>query len=276
MLVQFTSLNSGSNGNCYYIGNDTDAVLIDAGLSCKETERRMKRLDLCMQKVKAIFVSHEHIDHVRGLAGIADKYGMPVYITPATQKGCYHLNPKHAVSFIAHTPVNIGRLSITAFPKYHDAKDPHSFIVTCNEKTIGVFTDIGKPCKNLINYFKQCNAAFLEANYDEVMLANGKYPSFLKQRISGGNGHLSNLQALDIFKNHRSKFMTHLFLAHLSKDNNCPIMTEQLFKTVTEKVQVKVASRYEEMAVVCINFSVEKFKPITYGQLNLFDHNLTS
>jgi phosphoribosyl 1,2-cyclic phosphodiesterase len=255
MSIYFTSLNSGSNGNCYYIGNDKEAVLIDAGLSCRETERRMKRLDLNMQHVKAIFVSHEHIDHVRGLAGIADKYTIPVYVTAATQKGCYHLKAEHAISFTAHEPVNIGALSITAFPKFHDAADPHSFIITCNEITIGVFTDIGKPCENVISYFKQCHAAFLEANYDTNMLANGNYPSFLKQRISGGDGHLSNAEALEIFVKHKPDFMSHLLLAHLSKENNDTALVQQLFEEVAVGVNVMVASRFEEMAVMHIGTS---------------------
>lgn len=256
MSIYFTSLNSGSNGNCYYIGNNTEAVLIDAGLSCRETERRMKRLGLNMKDIKAIFVSHEHIDHVRGLAGIADKYNMPVYVTPATQKGCYHLKTDHAISFTAHEPVNIGALSITAFPKFHDAADPHSFVITCNEITIGVFTDIGKPCENVIAYFKQCHAAFLEANYDNNMLANGNYPSFLKQRISGGVGHLSNDEALEIFVKHKSDFMSHLLLAHLSKENNDVVLVQQLFEEVTGDVKVMVASRYEEMEVMNIGSKI--------------------
>jgi phosphoribosyl 1,2-cyclic phosphodiesterase len=114
---------------------------------------------------------------------------------------------------------------------------------------VGVFTDIGKPCKNLISYFKKCNAAFLEANYDEEMLHNGNYPFHLKRRISGGSGHLSNKEALQIFLTHKPEFMSHLLLAHLSKNNNSPELVQQMFQSHAGNVKIAVASRYGETEV---------------------------
>lgn len=253
MSLFITSLNSGSNGNCYYIGNDTEAVLIDVGLSCRETEKRMRLLGLAMDKVKAIFVSHEHADHIRGLAGVSVKYNLPVYITPHTLQNCSVPVKKEQVNnLIAHKEVMVGTLGVTAFPKCHDAADPHSFIITCKGITVGVFTDIGACCEELIKYFGQCHAAFLEANYDEGLLENGRYPLFLKNRIRGGMGHLSNSQALEIFTAHRPPFMTHLLLSHLSKDNNNPQIVQKLFHDHANGIQIIVASRYQQTAVYSI------------------------
>ncbi|MBW8682718.1 MBL fold metallo-hydrolase [Chitinophaga rhizophila] len=254
MSLQITSLNSGSNGNCYYIGNATDAVLIDAGISCRETERRMKRLGLKMDIVKAIFISHEHSDHIRGLEVLSKKYCLPVYITPKTMlHGRLALNELYVKVFDAMTPVAIGGLTIHAFSKAHDAIEPHSFMICHNDIRIGVFTDIGIPCSNLISHFQQCHAAFLEANYDEQMLEQGRYPYFLKKRIRGGRGHLSNAQALEVFKKHKPAFMTHLLLSHLSRDNNKPELVLDLFRPHAGRTQVVVASRDVETAIYHIS-----------------------
>ena len=266
MSLFITSLNSGSNGNCYYIGNDNEAILVDAGLTCRETEKRMQRLDLSMKKVKAIFVSHEHGDHIKGLAVLAQKFSLPVYITTATLRGCPDLKREFVYPFSAHQPIQIGGLSITAFPKFHDAADPHSFVVYGNDVTVGVFTDIGKPCDQLIKYFKQCDAAFLEANYDEEMLNNGRYPIFLKNRIRGGHGHLSNKQALEVFLQHKPAHMTHLLLAHLSKDNNCPELAHKLFSEKAGDTKVIVASRYNETELLHIYKSQSTVVPIKIYQ----------
>ncbi|MFY0256142.1 MBL fold metallo-hydrolase [Chitinophaga sp. 30R24] len=250
MSLFITSLNSGSNGNCYYIGNDREAVLIDAGISCRETEKRLLQLGLSMSKVKAIFISHEHTDHIRGITVLAKKYQLPVYITqPTLVHGGLTLDDRQVMSFTPYEPVSVGTLTITAFPKHHDAAEPHSFIVTGNAVTIGIFTDIGAPCEHVIRHFQQCHAAFLEANYDDDLLEQGRYPYFLKKRIRGGKGHLSNQQALEIFTNYRPSFMSHLLLAHLSKDNNNPSLVQALFDQHANGIQIVVASRYEATAV---------------------------
>lgn len=256
MSLFIASLNSGSNGNCYYVGNDKEAILVDAGISCRETERRMNRLGLPMQKVKAIFVSHEHSDHINGIAVLSRKYKLPVYITPATlQSSGLSLDCDLVFSFKAYEPVVIGKISVSAFPKFHDAAHAHSFNITCNEVTVGVFTDIGMACKHLTEHFAKCHAAFLEANYDEEMLEKGRYPFHLKRRIRGGLGHLSNAQALEVFITHRPAFMSHLFLAHLSKDNNDPELVNELFLRHAGETEIVVASRFVETAVYHINGS---------------------
>jgi len=261
MSLFITSLNSGSNGNCYYIGNEQEAILVDAGISCRETEKRMKRLGLSMEKVKAIFVSHEHGDHITGITVLAKKYGLPVYITAETlTHGRLHLEKHLAISFEAHTPVSIGGLSITPFPKFHDASDPHSFIVSSNSVQVGIFTDIGAACEQVIHYFSQCHAAFLEANYDEEMLEKGGYPYHLKNRIRGGMGHLSNSQALELFKNHRPSFMSHLFLSHLSKNNNHPELVQSIFDPHAGNTEIIVATRYKETAVYHINSTGTRYE----------------
>ncbi|MFD1255779.1 MBL fold metallo-hydrolase [Mucilaginibacter terrae] len=278
MALFITSLNSGSNGNCYYVGNHREAVLVDVGISCREIEKRMQRLGLSMQKVKAIFISHEHSDHIRGLPLIAKKYQLPVYITPVTmQYGRLFLEEHLIKTFSGYEPVNIGDLSVTAFPKFHDAAEPHSFVVSGHNVKVGVFTDIGAPCQHLIKHFKQCHAAFLEANYDEQMLAQGSYPYHLKRRITGGRGHLSNTQALELFKTHKPLFMSHLLLSHLSKDNNCPKLARELFAQHAGGTQVIVATRTEETPLYTIqsggyaDVAIAKYYPAPHtAQFSLF------
>ena len=253
MSLFITSLNSGSNGNCYYIGNQTEAILIDAGISCRETEKRMKRLELSMHKLKAIFISHEHSDHISGIRVLASKYRIPVYSTPTIMRHAgLTIDHNLIYNYQSYQPVSIGSISITAFPKLHDASDPYSFIISCNGVQVGVFTDIGKPCEHVIRHFKMCHAAFLECNYDEQMLETGRYPWHLKRRIQSEKGHLSNSQALELFTTHRPAFMSHLFLSHLSKENNCPKLAQQLFNDQASGTTIVLASRFQETPVYLI------------------------
>ena len=274
MSLFITSLNSGSNGNCYYIGSNAEAVLIDAGISCRQTEKRMKRLGLSMKLVRAIFISHEHADHVTGVCGLSKKYQLPVYITNSTlYSSGLPLEQKFVHSFTAQQPVMIGSLSVTPFTKFHDASDPHSFIVTHNNINVGIFTDIGLPCNEVISYFKRCHAAFLESNYCEDMLMRGTYPPVLKNRIKSDHGHLSNSQALQLFLQHKGKQLSHLILSHLSKNNNRPELVESIFSQHRGNVKIIVASRYKETSVYAIDLpaQTEKHSDKPYSmQLSLF------
>lgn len=227
--------------------------MIDAGISCRETERRMTRLGLDMALVKAIFVSHEHIDHITGLPALSKKYQLPVYITEHTLRESNVPVQEHLVkSFHEEEPITIGSLSVTAFKKFHDACDPHSFIVTDDTVTIGIFTDIGIACSKLIRYFRKCHAAFLEANYCPDMLRNGNYPPHLQKRISSDTGHLSNIQALELFTRYKSKRLTHLILSHLSQNNNRMELVNQLFSEKAGDVNIVVASRHRETALYSV------------------------
>jgi phosphoribosyl 1,2-cyclic phosphodiesterase len=273
MSLYITSLNSGSNGNCYYVGNEKEAVLIDAGISCREIERRMRRLHLAMQKIKAVFISHEHSDHIRGLPSLVKKYSLSVYITtPTLRFGRLYFEKNVARNFKAHETISVGELKVTAFPKLHDASDPYSFTIAYNHIKVGVFTDIGLPCENVIQHFKQCHAAFLEANYDDEMLDKGNYPYHLKKRIRSERGHLSNKQALELFKKYRSSFMTHLLLSHLSQNNNCPKLVEELFTQHADGVKMIVASRHQETEVFKISSTNELLaqNPAHPKQIELF------
>lgn len=250
MSLFVSSLNSGSNGNCYYVGNQEDAILIDGGISCRQVEKRMQRLGLSLKKVRAIFVSHEHGDHIHGIPALSRKHQIPVYITLPTYMDCRLDIDKHLIKYLkGYEPITVGALTITGFPKLHDACDPHSFIIATPQVTVGVFTDIGAPCEHVINHFKQCHAAFLESNYDEEMLITGRYPIYLKQRVQSNVGHLSNTQAVALFVKHRPNFMSHLFLSHLSAQNNKPEIVEALFNKVADRTEIIVAPRDRETRV---------------------------
>ncbi|HET9487420.1 MAG TPA: MBL fold metallo-hydrolase [Chryseosolibacter sp.] len=266
MSMFICSLNSGSNANCYYLGNQDEAILVDGGLSCRETEKRMKRLGLNIRKIKAIFVSHEHGDHVHGIPALSKKYQLPVYITPETfRQGRLEIKDHLVIHLRAYDPVRIGNLSILAFPKLHDASDPHSFLVECFSVKVGIFTDIGMPCDHVVNHFQQCHAAFLEANYDETMLTNGSYPIYLKNRIRGEKGHMSNDQAVELFTRHKPPFMSHLFLSHLSRDNNSPKLVKSTFTRIAGRTQIVIASRDRESPVYHIRQTLPR--PLLHNHL---------
>lgn len=244
---------------------------MDAGISCREIEKRMLRSGLSIRRVKAIFISHEHTDHIRGVAVLSKKYRLPVYITNATLNcSGLMLDESLVCLFSGFQTISIGNLQIKPFPKKHDAADPYSFVITFGKITVGVFTDIGVACENVVQHFGRCHAAFLEANYDNDMLDKGSYPFHLKRRIRGGNGHLSNEQALTLFKDHKPPFMRHLLLAHLSKNNNDPKLVQEIFDAHAGETAIIVASRYSETGVYRVDDLITPVAQPVYYQGTLF------
>lgn len=245
-MLEICAIASGSNGNCYYIGNKTDAILIDAGISCKQILLRMKERNLNPAKLKAALVTHEHADHMRGVRGVNKKLQIPIYLTAKTNNAAYkNLRPDYPKIFTPGEKIEIGDFTVFSFLKNHDASEPCSFRVQFKEKNIGVFTDIGEACDNLKTHLKECDGLFLEANYDEKMLWEGRYPWFLKKRISSVVGHLSNDQTFDLLEKHSGKNLKCVFLSHISKENNSPEIARERMESLTSQFQVKLTSRYE-------------------------------
>jgi phosphoribosyl 1,2-cyclic phosphodiesterase len=244
-MIEVCALASGSNGNCYYIGNEKDAVLIDAGISCKQIIKRMKEKGLNPEKVNAVFITHEHSDHLRGARVLAKKMHIPVYITAKTYLAAYHnMQPAFPRFFEPGSEIKVGEFTIFPFLKNHDASEPCSFRVSCGDRNIGVFTDIGEPCSNVMAHLQLCDVVFLESNYDEEMLRTGSYPYYLKQRVASAHGHLSNLQTFRLLSESAGSRLTCVFLSHLSAENNTPELALAACNSLVAQLEIKLTSRH--------------------------------
>ena len=206
----------------------------------------MKDRNLDPQKLRAVFISHEHGDHVKGTRVLCKKLDIPGYFSPKTLEALYYTyRPDAAWTFTPGESVQIGPFTIHTFLKNHDAVEPCSFRVEIHNRHIGVFTDIGTPCKNVVGHLQLCQAIFLETNYDEKMLATGPYPVYLKRRIASDVGHLSNKQAYELLENHSGEKLQCVYLSHLSNENNAPEIAYGLLQSFEPKFEVRLTSRYE-------------------------------
>lgn len=244
-MIEICALASGSNGNCYYIGNNEESILIDAGLSFRQILRRMEAKALDPKKIKAIFITHEHGDHIRGARVAGKKLDIPVYMTRGTFNASFRTSkPISYVEVEDNQPVTIGKFSIIPVLKNHDAAEPTSFRIKYNGYSVGVFTDIGSPCENVKKHLCQCHALFLETNYDQQMLLEGPYPYHLKVRIDSAFGHLSNFQAFELLRENAHPQLQCVFLSHLSAENNRPELALDAFKPLESRFQVILTDRY--------------------------------
>jgi phosphoribosyl 1,2-cyclic phosphodiesterase len=220
--VRFASLGSGSKGNATLIHKGKTIVLLDCGFSLKETELRLKRLDIKASQICAIVVTHEHGDHIRGVGPLARKYEMPVFLTRGTAS-CKTLGTLPTVHHIdVHNAFSIDELQLQPYPVPHDAKEPCQFVFSDGLRKLGILTDTGSITTHIEEQLNGCHALLLECNHDADMLAEGSYPLSLKQRVGGRFGHLSNDQAAGLLKRLDTSNLNHLIAAHISEQNNTP------------------------------------------------------
>jgi len=225
--VQFASLGSGSKGNGTLVQNNDTSVLVDLGFTLKETERRLKRLGKSPHDVNAILVTHEHADHVHGVAPFARKYRLPVYLTPGTYNPDKMGQLPDLRKVNCHRPFRVGSLGVEPVPVPHDAREPCQYIISSEGTRVGVLTDLGHITPFVRQQYANCHALLLECNHDTEMLENGPYPYQLKQRVGGNHGHLNNEQAADLLKSIELPKLKHLVISHVSEQNNQPQLAEQ-------------------------------------------------
>jgi len=251
-MIKFISLASGSSGNCYYFTNGKVTFLIDAGVGPRSAKKILEEHGLSLQSIDFILVTHDHIDHIKALGIIAEKFNKPVY---ATQKlidsfenhSCTRgrlWGRVKAIDVLQQTEVE--GVTFTPFPVPHDAAQTVGYFIEFDGKKITLVTDCASVNEYVIKYSKKADTLIFETNYDEKMLAEGSYPQDLKERISDSEtGHLSNREAAESIQKiyaERKGSLDHIFLCHLSDNNNTPELARNCVATALAKIGVKKES----------------------------------
>lgn len=235
------SIASGSSGNCIYAGNEEEGILIDVGISMKRVKEGLEQQNLSFDNVKAIFITHEHTDHVSGLGPVLRKVPIPVYATGETvhaiwEKGnMKNISPDLFHSISPKEEVLVGDMMVRPFSISHDAANPVCYTVERDKKKVGIATDMGCYTQETIDNLADCHALLLEANHDINLLQVGNYPYSLKLRILGDKGHLSNDASARLIKELLHSDLQHIVLGHLSKENNFPELAYQTVSYELEK-----------------------------------------
>ena len=240
MNLNFCSLSSGSSGNCYYLGNEFHGILIDAGISATSIRRFLKNMDISLQTIMGVLITHNHIDHIRGLELLTRKNNLPAFTTHKIWKSISPTQKQISRDCIREIPLkqkfHLAGFDIEAFPVCHDAPETIGFHICAGDKKITIVTDLGHICQTAAAYIKAANLLVIESNYDMQMLVNGNYPNFLKARILSDHGHLGNHQTSAFLADIISDNLSNICLAHLSKNNNSPeIVLQTLEQTFLER-----------------------------------------
>jgi len=234
-MFQFLSLASGSSGNCYYLGTDQHAILIDAGIPVRTIQKVLRENGLSLGKVMALLITHDHTDHIRSAGSLGELYHIPVYSTKAVHEGMernYGMSKKLTNAsrrlLERETPLFIPgtKFRITAFTVPHDSSDNVGYYIEYDtgQEVVKfcIATDCGYVTPDVRSYLSLADHIVLESNHDIDMLMNGPYPAYLKQRVRGQGGHLSNKECAELIHDIWHKGLRHLFLCHLSAENNDP------------------------------------------------------
>ena len=235
MKIKFISLASGSSGNCYFIGTDAYGILVDAGIGIRTIKKHLKDLGIGLDRIRAVLITHDHADHIKAVGHLGEKFGIPIYSTPEIHIGinksyCVTEKLSTSVRYLSKgTQIQIEDFRITAFEVPHDGTDNVGYCIEVDGKTFSFLTDLGHITSTAAEYICKANYLILEANYDEEMLKMGSYPQYLKERIAGSNGHMSNRETAEFLAENINEGLKYIWLCHLSKDNNHP---ELAYKTV--------------------------------------------
>ncbi len=264
MEIIFCSLSSGSSGNCYYIGNGSHGILVDAGISARSVTRFLKEMDISVGGIMGILVTHNHSDHIRGLEVLTRKYSIPVFTTGRIWKSIpdtrYNIASDCRREIFLQKQFELAGFLIEVFPVDHDAPETIGLHICAGRKKITIATDLGHICSISGSYLKKANLLVLESNYDEDMLLKGSYPYYLKKRILSDYGHLGNKQTSEFLADILNDDISHICLAHLSRNNNTPDKAlDTLHRTLFDKgialngnTAVKVLNRYVPTEIIRI------------------------
>ena len=222
--MRFSVLASGSGGNACYVETAHSRILIDAGLSCRELMRRLELIEVDPESIDALFITHEHRDHIKGAGPLARRLDIPVYLNNSTLKKGLKVLGNLSKPVPVHTgqSITINDLLIETFTKCHDSADPMGLTVSSDGIRLGLVTDLGRSTRLVEDRLKGCRALIIEFNHDSDLLEEGPYPLELRRRIKGQDGHLSNQQAGELLRAVAHEKLALVILAHLSEANNLP------------------------------------------------------
>ena len=251
-MLRFISFGSGSSGNSYYLYTETDSILIDVGVGIRALKKHFHNYGLRFEDVHHIFITHDHADHVKSVGSLSTDYHLPVYATRKIHVGiernyCVRkkIAPNHVHVIEKGVPLNVGEFKVTPFGVPHDSTDNVGYFVECEGVTFCLITDVGHITEEMHDFIGRSNYLVIEANHSEEMLLQGHYPQYLKDRILGPNGHLSNVACGQALADYASPGLRHVWLCHLSEENNHPELARKTVEQILRSKGIVVGKDFE-------------------------------